>query len=80
MMMTPQEGVLQLVEEAIHAAAGSVNQLSSDAGISAHSIWGWLARRRNPSPESVLKLADALEARSEKLADLAKQLRAVAYD
>ena len=78
MMMTPQEGVLELVEEAIHAAAGSVNQLASDAGISPASIWHWLAKRRNPSTESVLKLADALEARSEELADLAERLRAVA--
>ncbi len=79
-MMTPQEGVLQLVEEAINAAAGSANQLAADAGISSASIWHWLAKRRNPSTKSVLKLADALEARSEKLADLAKQLRAVAED
>ena len=79
-MMTPQEGAVQLVEEIINAAAGTVNQLASDADISVHSIWGWLAGRRNPSTDSLLKLADALDVRSEKLADLAEQLRAVAYD
>ena len=72
--------ISKLVEEAIDSAAGSVETLASDADLSPHSLWAWVAGRRNPTPENLANLAQVLEARSAKLADLAKQLRAVAED
>jgi hypothetical protein len=46
--------------------------------VSAHSLWGWVARRRSPEPENIRKLADVLEERSKKLATIAEQLRRAA--
>ena len=67
-----------LIEEATNVAAISIDGLAEAAGISPHSIWAWIAGRRSPRDDSVLKLADELETRSAKLADLDRRLRKAA--
>ena len=67
-----------LIQEATNAAAVSIDGLAEAAGISPHSIWSWIAGRRSPRGDSVLKLADELETRSAKLAQLAQRLRKAA--
>ena len=70
--------ISKLVEEAMNHAAGSVKTLASDANLSPHSLWAWVAGRRNPTPENLANLARVLQARSSKLADLAQRLRKAA--
>ena len=67
-----------LIQEATNAAAVSIDGLAEAAGISPHSIWAWIAGRRSPRGDSVLKLADELETRSAKLAQLGQRLRKAA--
>ena len=74
---------LVLVEQPDHTGAkvqgGRVLEtLAKDVDVSAHSLWGWVARRRSPEPENIRKLADVLEERSKKLATIAEQLRRAA--
>ena len=65
----------KLVIEATEAACSSIEDLAKCADLSPHSIWSWTSDRRSPSGESVSKLADELDRRSETLAQLAKKLR-----
>lgn len=51
-------------------------ELARLAGISYAALHAWLTGRRRPSPDSVRKVADALEAHSGELRGLADELRA----
>jgi hypothetical protein len=70
----------KLVIEATEATCSSIEGLAKCADLSPHSIWSWTSGRRSPSGESVSKLADELDRRSEKLAELAKKLRDAAEE
>ncbi len=77
--MTDKE-LQTLVEAGMNETAGSVDQLAEEIGVSGHSLWGWVAGRRNPTIENLEKLAAVLEGRSVRLADVAKQLKKVAAE
>jgi transcriptional regulator with XRE-family HTH domain len=70
----------KLVIAATEATCSSIEGLAKCADLSPHSIWSWTSGRRSPSGESVSKLADELDRRSEKLAELAKKLREAAEE
>ena len=69
------ERVREMVKRILDAAPLSVDGLADAAGVSRHTLYAWAAGRRNPSPENLQKLADALDARGEDLHGLADELR-----
>ena len=64
-----------ILSDALDAATGNLEAIAEDAGISYDTLWAWKNGRRNPSPENLAKLADALERRGGELTELAKKLR-----
>lgn len=75
-----REELVALVARAVADARVNMKELSQEAGISYDTLRSWASGRRSPGPEGVHALADALERRSEKLADLARELRRGARD
>lgn len=69
-----------IVQEALDAAAGSVEELAEEVGVKPHTLWSWRSGRRKPRPENVEALADVLERRGGRLSALAGELRASAQE
>ena len=67
-----------MIERALDVATGNLEGIAADAGISYATLWAWKAGRRNPSPENLAALADALERRGARLQALAKELQRAA--
>lgn len=72
--MGAEKGTAGLVEEALAATAGSVEDLAEEVGVSAHTLWGWAKGRRSPRPENLRKLTEVLEQRGRRLRSLAEEL------
>lgn len=53
----------------------SQHQLARDAGMSYAALHAWIIGKRTPRPDSLLQLADGLEARAASLRQLAEELR-----
>lgn len=53
-------------------------QLARDSDVSEHSLWSWWTGARSPTGESLDKLAEGLDRRGKRLAELAEELRAEA--
>jgi transcriptional regulator with XRE-family HTH domain len=70
-----REELTSLVARAVSDARVNMKELSEEAGVSYDTVRSWASGRRSPRPEGVVALADALERRSERLADLAHELR-----
>lgn len=64
-----------MIQRVLDEGTASVEDLAREAGLSPHSLWAWANERRNPSPESLRQLADALEGRSGRLKEISGQLR-----
>ena len=75
--MTEKE-IAPIVVEATNLTCSSVESLANSADLSPHTIWSWTSGRRSPSGESVERLADELERRSDALAVIAEKLRKAA--
>lgn len=75
--MSP-EWAEEMVQRILEVAPLTVEALAEEAGVTRHSIYSWASGRRNPTPESLAKLADALEKRGGELTDLARELREAA--
>ena len=69
------EGTRKMIDEALEVAAGNLQTLADDAGISYATLWAWRSGKRNPTPENLAKLADALDRRGGELSELAAKLR-----
>lgn len=69
------ERIQAMVRRIIEQATLDVNGLADEAGISRASLYAWADGRRNPTPENLARLADALDRRSGELAALADELR-----
>lgn len=67
-----------LTKKALEVSAGTVEDLAAEAGVGAHTLWSWASGRRNPSPENLERLAEALERRGGELARLAAKIRRAA--
>lgn len=73
--MTPKKEVQAVIAQALRVTMGNLKELADEVGVSYASIRSWADGRRNPSPENLAALADALERRGGELQELAKQLR-----
>lgn len=69
-----------LIRRVLDDAPASIERLAREANLSPHSLWAWAQERRNPSRESLEQLAEALERRSERVEELAGELRAEARE
>lgn len=64
-----------MVQQILERAPLSIDGLAEAAGISRHTLHAWAAGRRNPTPENMRALADALDAQGDELHELAAELR-----
>lgn len=70
--------VHDMIRDALDRAAGSLEDLAAEVGVTYASLKAWADGRRNPSPENLARLADALDRRSTELEELAAQIRGAA--
>ena len=75
--MTPEKEVQAMIAQALRVTLGNLQELADEVGVSYASIRAWADGRRNPTPENLAALADALERRGGELKELAEQLRQV---
>jgi len=64
-----------MIAQALRVTLGNLKELADEVGVSYASIRAWADGRRNPTPENLAALANALERRGGELQELAKQLR-----
>ena len=64
-----------MIAQALRVTLGNLQELADEVGVSYASIHSWADGRRNPTPENLAALADALERRGGELQDLAEHLR-----
>ena len=64
-----------MIAQAVQGAAGSMEELAGETGVTYASLKAWVDGRRNPSPANLVKLADALERRGGEVVKLAEALR-----
>ena len=69
-----------MIGQALRRAAGSLEDLADEVGVTYASLKAWADGRRNPSPENLVRLADALDSRSGDLQELAEGLRKAAEE
>lgn len=74
----PPNEVPEMIQRVLEEVSPTVEEVADGAGLSAHSLWAWAKERRNPSSESLVKLAEELDRRGGKLNDLADELREAA--
>lgn len=67
-----------MVEQAIAAAAGGVETLADEIGVSYGTVWSWARGKRRPSPRNMKRLAKVLQKRARLLERLAADLDAAA--
>ncbi len=64
-----------MIAQALRVTLGNLKELADEVGVSYASIRAWADGRRNPTPENLAALADALERRGGELQEIAKRLR-----
>lgn len=64
-----------VVGSVMEQARVNMRELSEEAGVSYNTLRSWASGRRSPTPHGLLALADALERKSERLADLSDKVR-----
>lgn len=79
-MSDPETGVNAMIDRALRIVMGNLQELADEAGVSYATLRAWADDRRNPSPENLARLADALERRGGELTELARELREAAGD
>lgn len=67
-----------LIQKVLEAAAPTVQEIADEADLSTATLWAWSKETRNPRGRSLIRLAEVLEARSGRLAELAQELREAA--
>lgn len=65
----------EVVAFVMEKARVNMRELSEEAGVSYNTLRSWASGRRSPTSDGLLALADALERRSERLADLSDKVR-----
>jgi len=73
--VTPEKDIQAMIAQALRVTLGNLKELADEVGVSYASIRAWADGRRNPTPENLAALANALERRGGELQELAKQLR-----
>jgi transcriptional regulator with XRE-family HTH domain len=64
-----------MIAKALDVTTGDLRELAAEVGVSYDTLWAWKSGRRNPSPENLARLADALHRRGGELQALAEELR-----
>jgi transcriptional regulator with XRE-family HTH domain len=76
--MVDRTAVAESVARACTASAGTVQALAQEVGVSYAALCSWSRGRRQPPAHRLRKLADVLEARAQRMRELAVELRAQA--
>jgi transcriptional regulator with XRE-family HTH domain len=77
--MTPDRSTIAAsVATACTESAGTVQALAEEVGVSYAALCSWSRGRRRPPPHRLLKLAEVLDSRAERLREIAAGLRAQA--
>jgi transcriptional regulator with XRE-family HTH domain len=74
-MSTDRTAIADSVAAACTESAGTVQALAEEVGVSYAALCSWSRGRRTPPPHRLMKLADVLEDRAERLWVLAAELR-----
>jgi transcriptional regulator with XRE-family HTH domain len=74
------EKVRALVRRVVEESRLSQYQLARDSGLSYAALHAWIIGKRVPRPESLLQLAEGLEARAGELQRMAEKVRREAED
>lgn len=64
-----------IIKQVMAAAVPNVDSFAEDVGVSRATLYAWRNGKRNPTPENLTRLADALERRGGELVELADALR-----
>lgn len=64
-----------MIDRAARIAAGNLEELAAEVGVSYASLKAWIDGRRNPTPDNLRKLADVFARRGGELQQLAEDLR-----
>lgn len=67
-----------LIQRILDEGPFSMRQLAEESGLSYDALRSWAADRRTPQTGSLHQLAGGLEARADKLRELARELRSAA--
>lgn len=70
-----EEALEEKVRRALAEGPFAMRQLAAESGLSYDVLRSWRSGRRRPNQESVRKLANGLNARAERLKQLAADLR-----
>jgi transcriptional regulator with XRE-family HTH domain len=70
-----REALRQVLMLVLDEGPFSMRDLAQDAGVGYEALRSWAAGRHVPDPETVGRLARAIEGRSERLREFATQLR-----
>ena len=70
----------EIIQRVLASATMTIDELARESGISTASLYSWQAGRRNPSSDSLAKLATTLRERSTDLAALADELETEATE
>ena len=68
------EKLRQMIDKALDGATASLEDIARDAGVTYNALYQWRTGRRNPTPENLKRLAQAVRDRSEELDRLAAEL------
>jgi transcriptional regulator with XRE-family HTH domain len=69
-----------LIRRVVEESSLPQAQLARDAKLSYATLHSWILGSRTPRPESLVQLAEGLEARAEQFNQLAQELRRAAAD
>lgn len=73
--MAKGEAVSGLISDLLAGIAGRMEDVAEEAGVSYSALYSWATGRRRPGRRNLQKLADLAEDRSDRLEELAEELR-----
>lgn len=74
------DAVHEHIEHIIALAAGSIEELASEVGVTYSTLYGWATDRRRPTRDHLLELARVADERSDDLRSAAARLRELGKD
>lgn len=72
------EQLREMIDKALDGATASLEDIARSAGVTYNTLYQWKTGRRNPTPENLKRLADAVRGRSDELRELADEIQAAA--
>lgn len=76
----PDREVDEVITDAMRLTTGNVEELADEVGVSRATLYAWASGRRQPGPEALVALAEALEARAIRIMAMSARLRFDADD